>query len=144
MQLDGGTYDNGGAVMANTGRIVGQGNLRSGTITNGNQLAFSFGPSDIAAPITNQVGAKLIVSNGAQATFAGAVANAGELRVSAGGAANFFALVSGTGSFTGSGQTRFEGGFSPGASPAVVTIDFDVAYGSDSPSAATRSSSTAR
>jgi len=133
IQLDGGTYDNGGAAMANTGRIVGQGNLRSSTITNGNQIAFSFGPSDIAAPITNQAGAKLIVSNGAQVTFTSAVTNAGELRVSAGGAANFFALVSGAGSFTGSGQTRFEGGFSPGASPAAVTIDFDVFYGSDSP-----------
>jgi len=133
IQLDGGTFDNGGLVLANTGRIVGQGNLRSGTITNGNQIAFSFGSSDIAAPITNQAGAKLIVSNGAQATFTSAVINAGELRVSAGGAANFFALVSGAGSFTGGGQTRFEGGFSPGASPAVVTIEFDVFYGSDSP-----------
>ena len=133
IQLDGGTYDNGGAAMANTGRIVGQGNLRSGAITNGNQIAFSFGSSDIAAPITNQAGAKLIVSNGAQATFTSAVVNAGELRVSAGGAANFFALVSGAGSFTGGGQTRFEGGFSPGASPAAVAIAFDVFYGSDSP-----------
>ncbi|MBK8018418.1 MAG: PEP-CTERM sorting domain-containing protein [Betaproteobacteria bacterium] len=59
--------------------------------------------------------------------------NAGELRVSAGGAANFFGLVSGAGSFTGTGQARFEGGFSPGASPALVTINFDVFYGSDSP-----------
>ena len=133
IQLDGGTYDNGGAAMANAGRIVGNGTLRSGAISNTNQMAFSFGASSIAAPITNQAGAKLIVSNGAQATFAGTVANAGELRVSAGGAANFFGLVSGAGSFTGTGQARFEGGFSPGASPALVTIHFDVFYGSDSP-----------
>lgn len=133
IQLDGGTYDNAGATMANSGRIVGDGSLRSGTITNTNQIAFSFGASSIAAPITNQAGAKLIISNGAQATFAGAVVNAGELRVSAGGAANFFGLVSGTGTFTGTGQARFEGGFSPGASPALVAINFDVSYGSDSP-----------
>jgi len=133
IQLDGGTYDNAGAAMTNSGRIVGDGTLRAGTITNNNQIAFSFGTSSIAAPITNQAGAKLIVSNGAQATFTGAVANAGELRVSAGGAANFFGLVSGAGTFTGTGQARFEGGFSPGASPAAVTINFDVFYGSDSP-----------
>lgn len=133
IQLDGGTYDNGGAALSNAGRIVGDGTLRACTITNSNQIAFSFGASSIAAPISNQTGAKLIVSNGAEATFSGAVANAGELRVSAGGAANFFGLVSGTGTFTGTGQARFEGGFSPGASPALVTINFDVFYGSDSP-----------
>ena len=133
IHLDGGSFDNAGVALSNTGRIVGHGNLRAGTVSNGNQIAFSFGDSSIAAPVTNQAGAKLIVSNGAQATFAAAVANAGELRVSAGGAANFFAPVSGGGSFTGTGQARFEGGFSPGASPAVVTIDFDVFYGSDSP-----------
>lgn len=133
IQLDGGTYDNAGATMSNTGRILGHGTLRGGTIANGNQIAFSFGDSSIAAPITNGAGAKLIVSNGAQATFAAAVANAGELRVSEGGAANFFGPVSGAGSFTGTGQARFEGGFSPGASPALVTIGFSVAYGSDSP-----------
>ncbi len=133
IQLDGGTYDNSGVAMSNSGRIVGDGNLRAGTITNTSQIAFSFGSSSIAAPFNNQSGAKLIVSNGAQATFAAAVANAGEMRVSAGGAANFFGPVSGAGSFTGTGQARFEGGFSPGASPALVTISFDVFYGSDSP-----------
>lgn len=133
IQLDGGTYDNAGVALSNAGRIVGDGTLRAGTITNTNQIAFSFGASSIAAPITNQTGAKLIISNGAQATFAAAVANAGELRVSAGGAANFFGLVSGAGTFTGTGQARFEGGFSPGASPALVEINFDVFYGSDSP-----------
>lgn len=133
IQLDGGTYDNAGAALSNVGRIVGHGNLRAGTVTNTNQIAFSFGASSIAAPISNQAGAKLIVSNGGQATFSGAVTNAGELRVSAGGAANFFGLVSGAGSFTGTGQARFEGGFSPGGSPGLVAINFDAFYGSDSP-----------
>lgn len=132
IQLDGGTYDNGGMVMANTGRIVGFGSLRGGTIINSNQISFSFGASSIAAPITNQTGAKLIVSNGAQATFASAVVNAGELRVSAGGAANFFGLVSGAGAVNGTGQIRFEGGYSPGASPALVTINPDVTIGASS------------
>lgn len=132
IQLDGGTYDNGGVVMANTGRIVGYGNLRAGTITNSNQISFSFGASNIAAPITNQAGAKLIVSNGAQATFASNVVNAGELRVSAGGAANFFGLVSGAGVVNGTGQIRFEGGYSPGGSPALVTINPDVTIGTSS------------
>lgn len=133
IQLDGGTFDNGGAALANSGRILGHGTLRAGTINNTNQLAFSFGDSSIAATLVNQAGAQLIVSNGAQATFAAPVSNAGELRISAGGAANFFGLVSGAGSFTGSGQARFEGGFSPGASPGLVTVAFDVFHGSDSP-----------
>lgn len=132
IQLDGGTYDNGGVAMANTGRIVGFGNLRAATITNSNQISFSFGPSSITAPITNQAGAKLIVSNGAQATFASNLVNAGELRVSAGGAANFFGLVSGAGAINGTGQIRFEGGYSPGGSPALVTINPDVTIGTGS------------
>lgn len=132
IQLEGGSFDNGGARLANTGRIIGQGSLRAGTVSNSGQISFSFGASHISAPISNQTGARLIISNGAQATFADAVTNAGELRTSAGGAANFFGLVSGGGSFTGTGQTRFEAGFSPGFSPAVVTVDPQVFIGSAS------------
>lgn len=55
------------------------------------------------------------------------------MRISAGGAANFFGLVSGAGQFNGAGEARFEGGFSPGASPDLVTVDFKTTHGAGSP-----------
>jgi probable HAF family extracellular repeat protein len=102
-----------------------------GGLRNSGQVNTTFGVSNIAGNIDNLRG-NIIVSNGASASFFGALVNNGELRVSAGGAANFFGLVSGAGSFTGTGAARFEGGFSPGGSPALVTVEYVTTYGSGS------------
>lgn len=132
--LDGGTFDNGGKALSNgpAGSITGAGTLRTGGLTNTGAVNLSFGASTVLGAVDNQAGGRLVVSNGAQATFVNGVHNNGELRVSEGGAANFFGLVSGSGTFGGTGQTRFEGGFAPGNSPAVVTVDFKASYGSGS------------
>lgn len=144
MQLTGGTLTNHGriqvqgsaanlaglemssaAVNASDGQIQLQyanAAFNSGLVNSG-QLTLSFGIANVSGAISNAAGAKVIVSNGASASFYDAIVNSGELRVSSGGAANFFGLVSGAGSFTGSGQKRYEGGFAPGASPAVVTLE---------------------
>jgi probable HAF family extracellular repeat protein len=104
-----------------------------GGLANFGQLNTTFGVSNIAGNIDNRAGGKVIVSNGASASFYDGVINNGELRVSAGGAANFFGLVSGAGSFTGTGEVRYEGGFKPGNSPAQVTIDTVTVFSSTSP-----------
>ena len=46
------------------------------------------------------------------------------------GTVTFNDLVSGAGGIFGSGTTVFNGGHSPGDSPAVVTVEGDVVYGS--------------
>ena len=143
IQLAGGTFDNGGRSLANLaahatspssegGSITGAGTFRTGGLTNGGAINLSFGNSNFSGAITNQDTGKIVVSNGAQATFADSLKNNGELRVSEGGAANFFGVVSGSGVFSGDGQSRFEGGFNPGNSPALVTVGFKSTFSSGS------------
>lgn len=114
--------------------------FESGAEFAGGQLAFSGGVNDVFGRIevldTNgpfRPEGKVIVSGRAEATFWDAVHNNGELRVSAGSTATFFGLVSGAGRFTGSGTKFLEGGFAPGNSPALVTIEGDLSMGASSP-----------
>jgi probable HAF family extracellular repeat protein len=153
MQLTGGAVNNSGVVrvlgsatnpaglevagaMVNT--TLGQIHLQNanvsflGGLTNANQMNVTFGLSTVAGAINNVAGGSLIVSNGAQVSFFDAIVNNGELRVSAGGAANFLGPVSGAGAFTGTGESRFEGGFAPGNSPALVNVSHAATFGADS------------
>ncbi len=60
----------------------------------------------------------------------GDLVNDGLFRTSSGRASFFLGAVSGTGSFTGTGTVFFEGDLCPGASPAQITFDGDVVFGS--------------
>lgn len=93
-------------------------------------IHIGFGNCSLADDIDNRAGAQVIVAQGAEATLRGGLHDNGELRVN--GAANFFGLVSGAGGFTGNGTADFEGGFAPGNSPAVVTVDFLPVFGAGS------------
>ena len=134
IQITGGTFDNGGRTLVNTekGAITGQGTVRTGELVNQGAVNLSFGNSTVSGAIDNQAQGKVVVSNGAQVTFANGLRNNGELRVSEGGSANFFGTVSGAGSFTGTGQSRYESGFAPGNSPAVVSLSGESIYASSS------------
>jgi hypothetical protein len=57
--------------------------------------------------------------------------NGDEIRTSPTNTTVFFGNVTGAGPFTGPGTVRFEGTFSPGNSPAVVTLEGDLSLGSD-------------
>jgi hypothetical protein len=75
--------------------------------------------------VNNQAGGRIVASGGNQTTFWDAVTNNGELRASAGSRIVYFGPVRGAGSFTSNGAGayhRFEGGFSPGSSPADVVL----------------------
>lgn len=96
----------------------------------GGQLLASFGRSTVGGMVYNS--GQVIVSNGAEVSFLDAIANQGELRVSAGGAANFFGEVSGGGLVSGSGEARFEGGLSFGNSPGLVTVNPNTTIGAAS------------
>lgn len=92
-------------------------------------LGFSFGTSDVFGSINNLTEGTIIVSGGSNVTFYDNVVNQGEIRVSEGSTAVYFGHVSGNGVFTGEGLNFFEGTFSPGMSPAVVTFEGDYALG---------------
>ncbi len=70
--------------------------------------------------------------NDAQDTveFAQRVTNRGEIVTTDGSTTVFDALVNGAGKFTGGGVVNFNGGFSPGNSPASVTLQGDMVLGS--------------
>lgn len=134
VQLSGGTFDNGGKALTNAkgASITGNGTLRTGGLTNDGALNLSFGNSTISGEINSTESGTVVVSNGAQVTFANDFRNNGELRVSDGGAVNFFGNVSGGGKFGGDGQSRFEGGFTPGNSPALISVGFKATYAGSS------------
>jgi hypothetical protein len=67
---------------------------------------------------------------GGTRALSGAVTNNGVMNVAAGTTAQFNGLVDGAGSITGSGTSVFNGGFSPGNSPALVNVAGDVVFGS--------------
>ena len=72
---------------------------------------------------------QIIVSGNSNVTFYDAVVHNGSLfRVSPGSTAIFFGPVSGAGAFTGGGTKIFEGGYSPGNSPAAVSLDGPVQF----------------
>jgi hypothetical protein len=103
------------AVSAGTNRI-------SGYISNEGQIGVGFADALFTGNLSNRVEGVVVVSNGGRATFLGSVYNEGELRVSAGGAANLFGDVSGTGRITGDGAVRFEGGLGGGTRPGLLRV----------------------
>jgi len=120
--------------VTNEGRLIASGGelVFGAGLANGAELNLSFGATQVGGRIANAGSGRIVVSNGALATFSGDVDNAGELRVSAGGAANFFGRVQGGGRITGTGQARFEGGLVLAAASAVsLQVDPLSTLGSD-------------
>jgi hypothetical protein len=107
----------------------------TGGLTNQGHLNFSFGTSDVFGAVNNSVGdmsqpgGQVIISGNSNVTFYGSVVHNGAVfRVSAGSTAVFFGPVSGAGAFTGTCTKIFEGGYSPGNSPAAVVLDGPVVF----------------
>jgi hypothetical protein len=110
----------------------------SGGLENHGSLNFSFGTSDVFGVVTNSPadpmamtpGGQIIISGNSNVTFYDPVVHKGDaFRISTGSTVVFFGLVSGNGAFTGSGAKFFEGGYSPGSSPASVSLDGPVTFG---------------
>jgi probable HAF family extracellular repeat protein len=94
-------------------------------LDNRSQVHIGFGGADIYGQVDNAAGARIIASGGNQTTFWDGLTNNGEVRASAGSRIVYFGPVNGAGSFTTNGAGayhRFEGGFSPGNSPADVVL----------------------
>ncbi len=138
LNLQGGTLDFTGAVTNSaTGRINGRGTLDfNGGLTNAGKMQFSGGPTDIFGNVTFTGGAgggEMINSGGGNVvTFYDNVTHNGdEIRTSPTNTTVFFGNVTGAGPFTGTGAVRFEGTFSPGLSPAEVSMEGSVELSGD-------------
>ena len=135
LNLLGGTLDFTAAVTNSAGgRINGRGTLDfGGGLTNAGKMQFTGGATDIYGSV-NFTGGEMINSGGANiVTFYGNVTHNGdEIRTSPTNTTVFFGNLTGAGPFTGTGAVRFEGTFMPGNSPAVVPVEGDLQFGTDS------------
>jgi hypothetical protein len=114
------------------GVISGNGSLiAAGGLTNIGTMNFA-NATNIVGSIDNVGGGKIISAGGGATVFYDDVTNNGEIRTSTNAFTVFFGNVSGTGTFTGTGTVNFEGGLSPGSSPAAVQFAGNVALGADS------------
>jgi len=95
-------------------------------------MNFSGGNTDVFGVVNSTAGTRVIISGGSTATFYDAFTNnANEVRTSANSATVFFGLVNGAGPFTGTGEVYYEGGYSPGNSPALVTTESSIFFGNN-------------
>lgn len=137
IELSGGTVEY-SKTLTNSGIISGRGEFRGGTtmpqgsngLSNSGILEFSAGTMDIHGGVINSGTGKIIASGGSVVTFYDALKhNGAEIKASAFSSIVCFGLVSGAGSFTGSGTIYMEGGYSPGNSPAIVDIGTKLVLG---------------
>ena len=137
----GGEINNfGGTVILGTmtnelgGEINGRGQFIAnvGWINQG-EMRFSNGTTDVLGAFDHQAGGVIITSGDGTTTFYDDVVhNGAEIRTADGSNTVFFGDLSGSGAFTGSGDVLIEGGYSPGSSPNVITIDGTLRLGSSS------------
>ena len=99
--LSGGSVSNGSFALANHGSITGHGTLRTGGLTNDGYVGAGHGDLEIIGDVTND----------------------GTVYVEAGDTAIFYGDVSGSGSFTGAGTSKFLGAVKPGSSPGILTFE---------------------
>jgi len=138
IELSGGTVEY-THVLSNLGNAIisGRGEFRGGTsspggngLSNLGQLQFSGGFTDIRGDVINASGGKITISGGGLLTLYDALThNGADVKAAAGSALVCFGPVTGAGSFTGAGTVYFEGGYSPGASPAQVGIATQLVLG---------------
>lgn len=124
---------------ASAGAITGHGSyFFAGGLTNQGQMQFSGGNSDVYGNVvlTGGVASNSKVINAAGANvvtfFGNFVHNGSEVRTAEGSSTVFFGDVTGAGAFTGSGEADFEGAYSPGNSPASVSVEGGLRFGSNS------------
>jgi hypothetical protein len=96
VSLAGGTFDNNGFPISNTGQISGYGIFRSGSLTNNGAITFAGGTTTINGDVTNSAGKKIEVRY-APAVFTGNFTNNGIFKSTG-------ATVTFTGIYTENGQ----------------------------------------
>ena len=116
--------------LTNNGNIQGSGiyHFRSG-LTHQGKLNINQGSTQISGNITLQAGSQIITTSNATTTFYDNVTHNGdEIRTAENSTTTFFGNVTGAGNFTGQGTVNFEGTYTPGNSPAAITIDTNTKF----------------
>jgi len=125
-----------GGTLTFEGRVVNQGGatleIQRGALQvgygvdrlqNGGLVLTGNGRADLLGDVTNGARGVIHATDGADLSVWDGLVNDGEVRVSGGARIVYAGAVSGKGNFTGTfGVHRFEGGYSPGASPAEVQM----------------------
>lgn len=125
-----------GGTLAFEGRLINQGGATveiqrgvlqvdygANAMQNGGHILVGSGRAEILGNVYNNQRGLIHAQDGADLTIWDGLVNDGEARVSGGARIVYAGAVSGKGSFTGlEGMHRFEGGYSPGASPAEVQM----------------------
>ncbi|MBI1369926.1 MAG: hypothetical protein GC162_14885 [Planctomycetes bacterium] len=116
------------------GRITGRDALYvfTGGLNDLGQLNFTGGTNDVYGDVDVAGGGRITTSGptGTTSNFFGNVHHNGQrIQTAAGNMSVFFGDVTGAGAFTGTGTVRFEGTYSPGNSPAVVSFGGDMQMG---------------
>jgi len=120
--------------VSGTGNFVksGAGTL-TGHLENTGGVRVSGGSLDIdgafSGGLTVDAGASFLNTSGATVTVGGRSYVQGEVDTADGSTTVFSDLVSGSGGFGGFGTVEFDGGYSPGNSPASVTLQGDMILG---------------
>jgi len=133
--------NNGGAMVFREGLVSDANGVISGAglfdfdggLTLQGTMSLDSGVTDVFGPVylSDANNSFVTVATGAHATFCDDVDHDGnEISVAASARVVFFGDVTGDGDFTGSGEVIFEGTYSPGNSPAAVSFEGDVSFGS--------------
>ncbi len=87
------------------------------------------GFSQVLGDVDNRSAGRIAVSGASsEAVFWDTLVNNGSVNVTAGSTATFFGAVTGAGSFAGAGTKHFAGGYSPGNSPGLATMEGAVLF----------------
>jgi hypothetical protein len=115
----------GSAVVRSGGKMYANGSFAAGSvnIASGGQLFLGLARPDFGAGLTNN--GDLVFTDSTMVNDA--VTNNGAITALAD--VTFNDPVNGAGGFYGAGTITFDGGFSPGASPAAVSFEGDVVFG---------------
>jgi hypothetical protein len=118
------------------GTISGSGVFEfGGGLNNKGEMNLESGFTDVFGTVnlSDADNAVLTVASGGHATFYGNVGHDGvAIDTSASARTVFYGDVTGPGAFTGAGEVIFEGSYSPGSSPAAVSLQGDVTFGANS------------
>jgi hypothetical protein len=139
--LAGGAFDNNSHTMTNAAGayISGQGNFRSGGLTNNGFLNIG-GSFDIYGPVTNSSTGAINATGNTPNFFFGAVTNNGPLNIASGASITFFGAYSGTGALVNNGSVNFnavasagpisgQGGLNIGAGSAGTSLTLNASSG---------------
>jgi len=141
LQLIGGVMDFAGEMRNCDGGVIsGRGGIIVEDILTNEGSVLLGGDTDIYGQFVNgewgtlsALYGEVVVSAGASVAFYDPVVHNGvKFKVSPNADVAFFGLVTGEGGFTGGGGVWFEGGYSPGNSPAYIQMGVDITYGSES------------